>query len=74
MGRYSVRREEVAFVDSVESDEEESKPKNSEVNVVELKLEPPYVCTLLKLVKEKGKANRSKSYSFLKLNKSLMLY
>ena len=62
--KNSIQRENVAFIDFVELDEEEREPESSKVHVVELKLGPPYVCTSLKPVKGKEKANGSTCYSF----------
>ena len=59
-----IRKEKVAFVDYVELDERESDPKGSDVHVAELKSGLSYVCTSLKPVKRKEKANGSKPYSF----------
>ena len=62
--KTSGRKEKVAFVDFVESDEEESEADSGKVHVAKLKLGPPYVCTSLEPVKGKEEANGSKSYSF----------
>ena len=52
-----LRKEKVAFIDYVESDEEKSDPEGSEVHVAELISGPSYVCTSLKPVKGKEKVN-----------------
>ena len=62
--RREIRKEKVAFVDYVELDERESDPKGSDVHVAELRSGLSYVCTSLKPVKRKEKANGSKPYSF----------
>ena len=62
--KNSIRKEKVTYADTVEVEEDESDPENSEVHVAELKFGPPYTCTSLKLVKGKEKATGSKSYSF----------
>ena len=62
--KNSIRKEKVAFVNYVESDEEESEPKFNKVHMAELKSGPPYVCTSLRPIKGKEKVNGSKSYPF----------